>query len=150
MQFWTVVADSSKARFFRGTSPQRELEEFHQMDHEESRQDELDLVTDKPGRFQDQSGPGGTPARSSTEPSAREHSKKQFASEVADYLDRARSKGEFEHLSIIASPKFLGHLRNSVGSTTKTAILEEVSKNLTHADEETIRGDLRRLPQGFK
>jgi protein required for attachment to host cells len=150
MQFWAVVADASKARFFRGRSPNSPLEEFHEMTHEESRRDELDLVTDKPGRFQDESGPEAGPARSSTEPNALEHARRKFASEVADYIDRARAQGVFDHLSIIAEPKFLGKLRKSLASTTADTILEEISKNLTRADEATIRDTLTRLPRGFK
>lgn len=155
--FWVVVADASGARFFRGTSPNSELEEFHGMEHAASREREGDLVTDKEGRFVDENAPGsgpqgtaGKPARSSTEPTAKEHEADAFASEVADYLDRNSGSGEFKHLSIIASPKFLGRLRDRIADHTEEKVLEDVNKNLTDADEETIRESLERLPSGFK
>ena len=149
--FWVVVADASKARFLRGRSPNSELEEFHDLVSEASRRKELDLVTDKPGRFHDDQGdhsPGAP--RSSTEPSAKEHEADSFAKSIADYLDQQSSQGAFENLSVVAEPKVLGRLRKSLASHTKEKILEEVTKNLTKADEETIRENLTRLPSGFK
>lgn len=148
--FWVVVADAAEARFFRGTSPNSELDEFHQLEHGPSREREGDLVTDKEGRFVDENAPGGGPARSSTEPSAKEHEADTFAHEVADYLDRHSGPGEFEHLSIVAAPKFLGRLRDRIADHTEEKVLEEVNKNLTDADEATVREHLDRLPSGFK
>ena len=149
--FWVVVADATKARFFRGSSPNTPLEEFHDLVNEEGRGDEHDLVTDKEGRFHDDQGGTrkGSP-RSSTEPSAKEHSVDEFAKSIADFLDRKSSQNAFEHLSILAEPKVLGRLRKTVASHTREKILEEVTKNLTKADEETIREHLERLPSGFK
>ncbi|MFB6375074.1 MAG: host attachment protein [Bradymonadaceae bacterium] len=149
--FWVVVADASKARFFRGTSPTRELEEFHDLVNEEVRQREGDLVTDKPGRFHDDQGdtrPGAP--RSSTQPSAKDQSATEFAREVAGYLDRHAGPGDFKALSIVAEPEFLGRLRKALADTTKDRILEEVNKNLTQSREDEIREHLERLPGGFR
>ncbi len=149
--FWVVVADSSKARFFRGRSPNSELEEFHDLVNERSRQHEGDLVTDKEGRFHDDQGdtrPGAP--RSSTEPTAKDHEAATFANSVADFLDSRASSGEFTHVSIVANPKFLGRLRKAVSKSTRQRILEEVDKNLTDARQEEIREHLSKLPGGYK
>lgn len=149
--FWVVVADSSKARFFRGTSPTREMEEFNDMVNEEARQREGDLVTDKPGRFHDDQGDtrAGAP-RSSTQPSAKDQSAVEFAKRIADFLDRHAGPGDFKHLSIVAEPTFLGRLRKTLGDATRQTILEEVNKNLTESRQEEIRDQLEQLPSGFK
>lgn len=146
---WVVVADASRARFFRGSSINKPLEEFHDMVNEEMRQDERELVTDKPGRFHDDSS-GNTPQRSSAEPSAKEHSKESFGKEIGKYIENHRASGDFKHISLIAEPKLLGYVRKEFSNATKESILEEVNKNLTQQDEETIRGKLTRLPRGFK
>jgi protein required for attachment to host cells len=149
--FWVVVADSSKARFFRGRSPNSELEEFNDLVNEQARQHEGDLTTDKEGRFHDDQGdtrPGAP--RSSTEPSAKDHEADNFAKSVAEYLDRHSGPGDFKHLSVIADPKFLGRLRKTLSEQTKDRILEEVNKNLTKAREPQIRENLTKLPGGFK
>ena len=146
---WVVVADASRARFFRGSSINKPLEEFHDMVNEEMRQDERELVTDKPGRFHDDSS-GNTPQRRSAEPSAKEHSKESFGKEIGKYIENHRASGDFKHISLIAEPKLLGYVRKEFSNATKESILEEVNKNLTQQDEETIRGKLTRLPRGFK
>ncbi|MFB6263653.1 MAG: host attachment protein [Bradymonadaceae bacterium] len=148
--FWVVVADSARARFLHGRSPNSELEEFQKMTNEAARQDELDLVTDKPGRFRDDTGARSGSGRSSTEPTARDQVKEDFAKRVASYLDRARADDRFSDLSVVAEPSFLGRLRNSLDGQTREAILEEINKNLAGADSETIRETLTRLPSGFK
>jgi len=146
---WVVVADASRARFFRGSSINKPLEEFHDMVNEEMRQDERELVTDKPGRFHDDSS-GNTPQRSSAEPTAKEHSKESFGKEIGKYIEKHRASGDFKHISLIAEPKLLGYVRKEFSNATEESILEEVNKNLTQQDEETIRGKLTRLPRGFK
>jgi protein required for attachment to host cells len=146
---WVVVADASRARFFRGSSINKPLEEFHDMVNEEMRQDELDLVTDKPGRFHDDTT-GNTPQRSSAEPTARQHSKESFGKDIGKFIEKNRASGKFKHISLIAEPKLLGYIRKEFSNATEEAILEEVNKNLTQQDEETIRGKLTRLPSGFK
>ena len=149
--FWVLVADASKARFFQGTSPNSELTEFHDLVNEESRRDELDLVTDKPGRFDDDIGghQTGRP-RSSAEPSARENEVDEFVRRITKYLNQQSSQGKFEHLSVIAEPKVLGRLRKGLASHTEEKVLEEVTKNLSKASEEEIRQHLERLPGGFR
>ena len=120
------------------------------MVNQEAREDELDLVTDKPGRFQDDSAQGRSPARGSSEPTAKQHSVESFAKEVGKFIERNRAEGNFEHISLIAEPKILGHFRSTFSKATEGCILEEVKKNLTKADEETIRETLTRLAKGFK
>ena len=150
--YWVLVADSAKARLFRGTSPNSEIEEFHDLVNEQARQDELELTSDKQGRFHDDQGdhqPGAP--RSSAEPSAKEHSVDAFAKTISDFLDRHSSRGDFEHLALVAEPKLLGRLRKSLASHASDKVLEEVTKNLTtQSDEESIREHLERLPSGFK
>lgn len=149
--YWVLVADGSRARFFRGKSPNAELEEFRDLVNEDARVQEQELTSDKPGRFHDDQGehqPGAP--RSSTESSAREQSIDDFANDIADFLDHESSQEEFTHLAVIAEPKLLGRLRKSVASQTSKKILEEITKNLTKSDEKTIRQQLERLPSGFK
>ena len=149
--YWVLVADASKARFFQGNSPNSELSEFHDLVNEQIRQDEHDLVTDKEGRFHDNSSPNSPGApRSSSEPTAREHSVDEFARQIATYLNQQSNQGAFEHLAVIAEPKVLGRLRKAFASHTEEKVLEEVTKNLGKAPEDEIRQHLTRLPGGFK
>jgi protein required for attachment to host cells len=146
-----LVADASKARFFKGKSPNSELSEFHDLVNEQIRRDEHDLVTDKEGRFHDNSSPNASGApRSSAEPTARENSVDDFARSVAKYLNQQSNQGGFEHLAVVAEPKMLGRLRKEFASHTEQKVLEEVTKNLGKAREDEIREHLTRLPGGFK
>lgn len=149
--FWVLVGDGSRARFFRGKSPNSELEEFNVLDNPITRQHEGDIVSDQPGQFRDDAARGQDKqtGMSSGETRVKENEMKKFAKRVAKELDRASSQNEFKHLSVVAEPKFLGNLRKALKKSTRKKVLEEVSKNLAEADEETIRSQLEKLPSGF-
>lgn len=149
--FWVLVGDGSRARFFRGKSPNSELEEFNVLDNPITRQHEGDMVSDQPGSFRDDAAVGSKETgMSQGETRVKENEMKKFANRVAEELDRASSQNEFSHLSLVAEPKFLGNLRKSLNKSTKEKVIEEVSKNLAEADEEAIRSQLEKLPSGFK
>ena len=139
---WVLVADSSKARFFQGISPHSELKEFHGMVNQEVRLKEHDLITDKPGRFKDERGN----TRASNETNAKGHETDKFAKDITSYLEKFANQNKFKHLSIVAEPKMMGRLRNSLGNQTSQRVLEQVSKNLTTSDEQAIREHLERIP----
>ncbi len=139
---WVLVADSSRARFFQGLSPQSELKEFHDMVNQQVRQKESDLVTDRPGKTHDDSGH----MRGSNESNAKGHETEKFAKDITHYLEKFANQNKFKKLSIVAEPRMLGRIRNSMGSQTNQRLLEEVTKNLTTSDEKTIREHLARIP----
>ncbi len=74
------------------------------------------------------------------ERSTERHEIEQFAREVARTLDEARVRREFERLVIVAGPKMLGLIRESLPATCRSVVAAEVVKDLVHHEREAIRG----------
>lgn len=124
---WVVVADSTRARIL--SLEHRALSELEDLVHPASRTPDRDLVSDRGGRSFDSSRQGG---RHAMEP---QHTPKQvevdaFARQLAQRLDAARAKGEFDELILIAAPQFLGQLSAHLDDLTQRLVMRRIDKNL--------------------
>jgi len=137
---WIVVGDSSRARIFGTNSRSGGLTELEVMYHPESRMRDSELQTDKPGRMHAMQGE----FRSATEQTpARKVEAERFAQGLAEYLDTMHHEHSFEHLILVASPNFLGLLRNHFSSRLHNAVISELNKDISHLKKtEDIRKHL--------
>jgi protein required for attachment to host cells len=134
--YWVLAADASKARLFTREKKYGPLTERKDWQHPASRVSGHDLETDRPGQSFSSQGGGQNVLDHGTEPKAQEA--ERFATELADMLDTARARGDFEHLQIAADPKFLGLLRARLDDDTRALIHREVDKNLTDQSSDDI------------
>lgn len=140
MSIWVVVADASKARIFSAKSRNGVLLETGDYLHVESRMKGRDLKTDAPGRAFDSGGQGRHAMGKEQEVAEREA--EIFARELCAEIDKAAQTSQFEKLYIIATPRFLGHLRAQMSAQAKNLIAGEVSKDLVSHDVPDIRKHL--------
>ncbi|MEX1013179.1 MAG: host attachment protein [Waddliaceae bacterium] len=134
---WIIAANGTSARIFR-LEKALALLEIHSLIHPEGKMHPRDLVSDKQGTsFESMST-----ARSSMEPhtTIKKAQAQAFARMVAEFIDKARGKGEVERLFIAASPTILGMLRHFLSDSTLKILEAEVSKDITHLDPNEIRG----------
>jgi protein required for attachment to host cells len=68
------------------------------------------------------------------ETTAVEQETELFAKQIDRYLDKARVKGLFDKLHLVAPPKFLGLLRHNLGKETAKRVAEEIDKDLSWFD----------------
>lgn len=136
---WVTVADSSRARIFRTSSPSAPLEEIQTLAHPAARLHEGDLTTDRSGR--DTNSTSGSHGFG-TETEAKNEEAERFASLVCNTLESNHQKGSFGKLYIVAAPAFLGLLRKHRSNKVKQVIAEELPKNLCTMDAKTIRTHL--------
>ena len=125
---WVVVADSSRARIFHAPKG-AQIEELSTLTHPESRLPEQDMGRDRPGLSLDGGGQGRHGLESSADPKKQEAA--IFSRIVADTLDKAKARQEFDELIIFAAPEFLGMLRNQVSKGVASVIILEVPKNIS-------------------
>jgi len=140
-RFWLLVADASRAQIYAGRSPVAKLREVQAFDHPEGRAQARDLVTDRPGRRSDDA----TAHLSALDRNVKDREEEMFAKELSDFVDSEHTQHRFEHLSIVAPPSMLGHLRDKLPSRVRDAVLEEVAKTVTHQPISEIRDHLSRL-----
>ncbi|MDT8409678.1 MAG: host attachment protein [Wenzhouxiangellaceae bacterium] len=135
-QVWVLAADASEARLFHREKKFSPLSEAEDWLHTESRLPGRDLEHDRQGKTFSSFGYNQSDNQKHTDPKTREA--RDFARELAKRLESARSRGEFEHLAIVADPSFLGLLREQLDDETRKRVTREVAKNLTRRSPETI------------
>jgi protein required for attachment to host cells len=139
MSIWVLVADTSRARVFSADKPAGPLEEILDLTHPEARLHDAQLASDEPGR--DRNSSSGSHSYAEETPPKRDAAAK-FASQVCDALEEGRVAGKISKLYVIAPPTFLGLLRKCQSNGLRSLIAEEVSKNISTRDVETIRTQL--------
>ncbi len=139
-QYWVIAADSTEARLFERAKKFSPLVEQQDFLHPESRLRGADLETDRQGKTFSSHGYGQSDNQKPTDPKTREA--RDFAHELAERLNKARARGEFQRLQIVAEPSFLGLLREQMDSETRECVERAVDKNLTRRSPETIAGAL--------
>lgn len=129
---YIVVGDSADVRIFLSQSRFGDWTEVASESNPDATAREGDRVSDRPGRAFDSFGKG----RHAMEPAetARQHEIRRFAHEIGDSLNKALSAGNFEHLAIVAEPKFLGYLRKELSATTQRTLHCELPLNTSGYD----------------
>ena len=140
-----LVADASKARFFKVESPMGELIELETAVNPKGRLHNGDIATDRPGRQADSMDVGRSAMEEPTEPKDAELQK--FARELAHKLESQRSSGEMEKLYLVAPPKFLGELRKHLKPEVRELIAEEIRKDVSQLGARDLR---KHLPERLK
>ncbi|MBS3780670.1 MAG: host attachment protein [Desulfovermiculus sp.] len=137
---WVVVADSSRARIFGAKNRSGDLIELEDMYHPESRMRDSELQTDKPGRMYSMQGEFRSAAEQTP---ARKVEAERFAQSLAEYLDKKHHEQQFDHLLLVASPNFLGQLRNEFRERLHKAVSKEINKDISNLKKaEDIRKHL--------
>ena len=141
-----VVADERQAHFFDAMTAQPPLTERGTLINAAGGKKDSELETDRPGRRS-----GGTGAVShgshhgvTGEKSSVQHELTLFAKEVAQRIDADRARNEFDKLVLVAGPKMLGLLRQSLPTPSQSLLAGEISKDLVHQGHDAI---LRVLPE---
>ncbi len=132
---WVLVANSCSARIFH-LKDMHTLVELKDFVHAESRLHEQDLVSTNPGR--DFTSTGNRRHAMEPKTSQKEHECALFAKALSHYLDEARGNNQFSELMVIASPGFLGELRNALDKKTLSLIKKEINKDLVHLSTQEI------------
>jgi len=138
---WILVADSSRARIFTADTPSSPLEEIEDFSHTEGRLHDREITSDLPGKIKS-AGAGGHTFEQPTDP--KKHEADVFAHRVAQYLEDAHNAHRFDQLLIVASPSFLGLLRNQLPEQIKKLVRFELNKDITLLSAADIR---QHLPQ---
>lgn len=120
---WVLVADSVTARIFQHEADG--LREVHQMTHLASQEHNSDLMGNRPNQNQH----GMERDLKGDEPqSLRDHESMTFAREVANHLHVQRARNAFEELVLVADPRFLGMLRQTLTKSVEPLVIGTLDK----------------------
>ena len=112
------------------------MRRLQDISHPKGRLQNKDINTDKPGRSFDSMGQGRHSMGSDQDPI--DHVAQQYASELADLLNKGRLTNAYEKLVLIAEPKFLGILRAALDKNTALLVVQSINKELLDVKEEDI------------
>jgi protein required for attachment to host cells len=117
-----------------------QLELIDTLTHEASRLRARDIGSGSPGRVHDRLGP----SRHSLDQGQqlKNTEKERFAREIAARLAEGRRQKKFDRLVIMASPAFLGILRDCLGKPVSEAVVATVPKDLVAHDVAAIQAHL--------
>jgi protein required for attachment to host cells len=141
MKTWILAADSTGARLFEATARDGELVLRASFESPQSRLHGSDFTSERVGRVQE----SANTARHGIEPRADPHEKvvQQFAHELARMLDRGRVEHAYEHLVLLAPPRFLGQLRGALDEKVARLVVKSLDKDATGADIGEVEAILR-------
>jgi len=125
---WVLVADGARAKIFINSGPGKGLDEMEGNVFENPLPPSRDIGSDKPGRSFNSTGN----IRHAIEPGSDPHRerKREFLGHVAHYLDKARLRGDFDRLIIVAPPTALGDLRSEMGVKLRNIVAGEIAHDL--------------------
>ncbi len=75
---------------------------------------------------------------SASNPDEKQDAEDMHAAAVAELLNKAAQRNEFEHAVVIAPPKMLGELRKHYHKAFEGKILKEIHKDMTGQPADTI------------
>ena len=148
---WVVIADGMHARILREEAPGGRLlpalehELYDPAVHGYSR----DLKSDHPGRAFDTGSAGfgrqhTAQPRHAMEPrhDPHQYEKHLFARHIAQLLNEAAGRDEFQRLVLVAPPKVLGDLRAELDEHSRKRVTGELAKDLIRTPAHELRSHL--------
>lgn len=132
---WILVSNASSGKLFKNTGPNKGLEIVKEFEHPQSREKNLDLVSDRPGH-----NPGAGNGHGAFVPATmpKEHEADVFALELARELDAGRVGNRFARLVLVAPPAFLGQLNGRLNDAVKGLVSGKLEKDYTRASDKEL------------
>jgi len=141
---WIVVADGSRARFYRVADDARSIAATEaRLESARARGKAEDLVTDRAGRAFDSAGEGRHAMEPETTPQERE--KERFQTRVARAMRDALAEGEVERFVLVAEPGTLGALRDELHDRVRERVVAELDKDHTETPLDKLFEQVRAL-----
>ena len=145
---WVVTANASRARFFSQADSSASLEEVEDMINSGARLRTEESESDKIGPTsagKSMHNTGGATPNKAYEPHQTpvEHQTELFARNVAEFLLKNQQQGRFRQLCIVASPQFLGILRQQLHANVSSAVSLEINKDYTQTSPAELQEHIR-------
>lgn len=132
---WILISNASIGRIFRNSGPNKGIELVHEFSHPQSREKNADLVSDRPGHNPG-AGNGHGSFVSATIP--KEHEADLFALELARKLDAGRVENLYSRLVLVASPAFMGQIKQHLNNAVNKLVSNTLEKDYTRSSEQEL------------
>jgi protein required for attachment to host cells len=145
---WIVSANASRARIFSRAAASANLEEVEDMINSGARLRTVESENDKIGPTsgtKSMHNTGGPVPNKAYEPHQTpvEHATELFAKTVAEFLLKGQQQGQFKQLCLVASPQFLGILRQQLDANVASAVSMQLNKDYTQASPAELQEHIK-------
>lgn len=126
---WIVVADGAHATIYANQGRGRGIDQPAVHEYAGDNSPTREINSDRPGRM----AASSSGAQHAMDPStdAHRHAQQMLARDVAHTLDRAAADGTYAQLVLVAPPRMLGYLRESVSPQVHALLVGDLNKDLT-------------------
>lgn len=133
---WIVTANAGRARFYAEPDPADRLHEIEDMVNDGARLKTNESETDRMSpnaAGQSVHSTGGALPNKTYQPASTpaQHATELFAKDVAKYLLKAHHEGRYREIALVASPEFLGLLRQELDPQLQKLVSVEINKDYT-------------------
>lgn len=137
---WIFIGDGANARIVVNHGPGKGLEADAKRRFHDDQHRTRELGTDRPASRGGVSGE----ERHGVAPRADWHrmEKRDFARRMAEMLDAAAAKGEFDRLVLVSPASTLGALRELLGGAARKRVSATLAKDLTKIPDHELPGHL--------
>ena len=132
---WAVLIDSNDCKIYRYYKDSQDLELIKELSHPENKLRDIELTSDKPGRYRARDTGHGTFSQQ-TDP--KEIKFDAFAREIAKELDHGRTKNAYGQLIIITLPHMHGLLFQHLNKHVADLITHRIEKNAFGMTEQEL------------
>ncbi len=150
-----VVADQGEARLYRMLPP-ASLRLIGRHENPAARLHDRDLKSDRPGRvYNSAAAPGsrrGAVAHHATggERTPRRQSATVFARQIAGEIKATAKTTPFDHLILVAEPRFLGTLRRALPAALRAKVTGQIARDLMHLPAAQLRSRVAAATKGSR
>jgi protein required for attachment to host cells len=138
---WVLVANGSQARLYDMDGAKKSITLIKEFNHPESRMKTEQLSSDRSGRYMNSSTQGSGAFNEPTDPKSYEM--ERFALELTKSLDEGRAANKFGKVVLVASPHFLGLLKQNMSDQLGKAISHTIQKDYTAVTDRDMLEQLK-------
>lgn len=133
--FWVVNTNSNTCHIYDYQKKPRKLTLAKVILHPENKLKDIELTSDKPGRYKADSSAHGTYSQD-TDP--KEIKIDNFIREIARELDHGRTSKSYDKIILIAPPHVSGVLFQHIDKNVKDLIYKTIQKDLPNISEHEL------------
>ena len=126
---WVLITNSNTCRFYDYCKKSNHLTLLKEIKHPENLLRDIDLTSDKPGRYRGNDVGHGAFSQPSD---PKEIKIDDFSREIAKALDHGRNTNAFAELFIIAPPHMKGLLAHHLNKHVKEMITHQIEKDILY------------------
>lgn len=138
--FWILIANSSEAKIYAASKLHSDWQLVKEFKHEEGREKDGELVSDKAGNFPNISR-GSSSFSEPTDPKVFEE--ERFAHHLAEELNSGRTHNQYQKLVLVAGPRFHGMLNKHCNPHVLGLVAKNIEKDYVQLSEHELLKHLR-------